>query len=78
MIFTLNTFSRFPFFAADVLASNAMILQALLEGGWNNEKGEDEDSKKDKNTDLDSGNDEIVLIEGGACRAATPLASLST
>jgi len=62
LIFTLNTFSRFPFFAADVLASNAMILQALLEGGWNNEKGEDEDSKKDKNTDLDSGNDENSLV----------------
>ena len=32
---------RFPFFATDVLASNAMILQALLEGGWSQEKEED-------------------------------------
>lgn len=37
---------RFPFFAADVLASNAMILQALLAGGWNNaeEKEEEEEA----------------------------------
>jgi len=35
---TSNPFApyfRFPFFAADVLASNAMILQAVIEGGWN-------------------------------------------
>ena len=44
--------SRFPFFSADVLASNAMILQALIEGGWNNEK-EDEDETKDKSEEND-------------------------
>ena len=32
---------RFPFFACDVLASNAMILQALLEGGWSQDKEEE-------------------------------------
>ena len=38
---------KFPFFAADVLASNAMILQAILEGGWKNEK-EEEKTEDDK------------------------------
>ena len=37
---------KFPFFAADVLASNAMILQALLEGGWNNQEEEKDESIK--------------------------------
>ena len=43
---------KFPFVAADVLASNAMILQALIEGGWNNEK-EEEEEEKDKNDEAD-------------------------
>ena len=48
---------RFPYFAADVLASNAMILQALLEGGWNNDKGDEEDTsaKKDNKSGEDLG-----------------------
>ena len=37
---------KFPFFAADVLASNAMILQAILEGGWKNEKEEEKAEEK--------------------------------
>ena len=42
--------------AADVLASNAMILQALIEGGWNNEKEEEEEEeeKDDEADDLGS------------------------
>ena len=38
---TLLLSARFPFFAADVLASNAMILQAMLEGGWSQDKDEE-------------------------------------
>jgi len=37
---------KFPFFAADVLASNSMILQALIQGGWNNAAEEKEESFK--------------------------------
>ena len=41
---------RFPYFSADVLASNAMILQALIQGGWTNK---DEDEEKDKSADTE-------------------------
>ena len=36
-----------------MLASNAMILQALIEGGWNNDKEEEEEEEKDKNDEAD-------------------------
>ena len=49
-------FCRFPFFAADVLASNAMILQALLEGGWSNEE---EQADKEKSTEDTEPNESI-------------------
>lgn len=39
---------KFPYYAADVLASNAMILQALIEGGWTTEKEEEEEDTADK------------------------------
>lgn len=39
---------KFPFFAADVLASNAVILKALIEGGWQNEKEETEEEGREK------------------------------
>ena len=50
---TINFF-RFPFFAADVLASNITILQAITEGGWSAKKEEEsdqEDKKSDKSGD---------------------------
>ena len=51
---------RFPFFAADVLASNVTILQALTEGGWSTKKEEEsdqEDKKSDKSGEGDFEND---------------------
>ena len=44
-------FIRFPFFAADVLASNVTILQALTEGGWSTKKEEEEDVEDDKKSE---------------------------
>ena len=70
MNLNLNCLSclRFPFFAADVLASNVTILQALTEGGWSNKKDEEsdnEDKKSDKSGDFDqfSGRDENKLVQ---------------
>ena len=37
---------KFPFYAADVLASNINILQAITEGGWNQKNEEEEEEKK--------------------------------
>ena len=37
---------KFPFYAADVLASNITILQAITEGGWNQKNEEEEEEKK--------------------------------
>ena len=41
-----------------------MILQALLEGGWNNDMGDEDEAKKEKkeNDDLE-GNDENTLVQ---------------
>ena len=53
-------FRRFPFFAADVLASNVTILQAITEGGWSAKKEEEsdqEDKKSDKSGDDTFDND---------------------
>ena len=59
---------RFPFFAADVLASNVTILQALTEGGWSNKKDEEsdnDDKKSDKSGDFDQfgGSAENKLVQ---------------
>lgn len=42
-----------------MLASNAMILQALIEGGWNNEK-EDETPDKGEDNDLNDSDNPLV------------------
>ena len=39
-----------------MLASNAMILQALLEGGWNNAEEKEESNKSDVMSDDDQDN----------------------
>ena len=58
---------RFPFFSADVLASNVTILQALTEGGWSNKKDEEseEDKKSDKSgeNDFDNGSAENKMVQ---------------
>ena len=56
--------SRFPFFAADVLASNITILQALTEGGWSTKKEEEsdqEDKKSDKSGEGDFDNENKMV-----------------
>ena len=41
-----------------------MILQALLEGGWNNDKGDEDEAKKEKKENVDlEGNDENTLVQ---------------
>ena len=40
---------KFPFYAADVLASNITILQAITEGGWNAKKEEESEEEKKSN-----------------------------
>ena len=50
-------FCRFPYFAADVLSCNAMIMEALLEGGWSNN---DEESK-DKSQDADDSSENSLV-----------------
>ena len=53
---------RFPFFAADVLASNAMILQALLEGGWSQEKEEDTSATEASTTAGDKDDGDVAAL----------------
>jgi len=49
---------RFPFIAADVLSCNAMIMEALIEGGWS--KDQDEDTKDKSNEDLEDNENSLV------------------
>ena len=68
MLINLLMSFRFPFFAADVLASNVTILQALTEGGWQTKKeeeSENEDNKSDKSGDkeFDTHNAENKMVQ---------------
>ena len=45
-----------------MLASNAMILQALIEGGWQKEKEED-DKDKTEDTDISTEPSENSLVQ---------------
>lgn len=54
---------KFPYYAADVLASNAMILQALIEGGWTTEKEEEEDTDKTADTTATTESSENALVQ---------------
>ena len=61
--FCWRLLSRFPYYAADVLASNAMILQALIEGGWTTEKEEEEDTDKTADTTATTESSENALVQ---------------
>ena len=46
-----------------MLASNAMILQALIEGGWTTEKEEEEDADKTADTTATTESSENALVQ---------------
>ena len=46
---------RYPYFAADVLSCNVMIMEALVEGGWSKEE-----SKSNDNEDLEDNENSLV------------------
>ena len=53
---------KFPYFAADVLSCNAMIMDAMIEGGWSKEQDE-EAAKDDKGVNEDLGDSENSLVQ---------------
>ena len=58
-----STPSRFPYFSADVLASNAMILQALIQGGWNSTKEEEEEKERGSDNELNDLGEDNPLVK---------------
>lgn len=43
-----------------MLASNAMIMQALIQGGWSNDNKEEEEEEKDKDSDNEKSDHSLV------------------
>lgn len=59
----LVCFFRFPFFAADVLSCNAMVMQAICEGGWPEKSEEEEKEKVDSENDFAADKAENSMVQ---------------